>query len=202
VRHDRRRTRLLWRRKTRGHARCRTSPAQRPQQSGGEFSPTDPTTRADHEALQIRATSSAISFSPWPDQQSLSSSTQNIRQNHRLRRNLAFQVWAYVSGVAAARVLGLGLEDAVPDAKTLWLYREALAKAGAVEELFDLFDEFLKNKGYLARGGQIIDATTVSVPKQHNSREDKGGQYFVAEATRHTNPIFPLLPPLANARQD
>ena len=32
----------------------------------------------------------------------------------------------------------LELEDAVPDAKTLWLYREALAKAGAVEELFDL----------------------------------------------------------------
>jgi hypothetical protein len=39
----------------------------------------------------------------------------------------------------------LELEDAVPDAK--WLYREALAKAGAVEELFDLFDGFLKNKG-------------------------------------------------------
>ena len=45
------------------------------------------------------------------------------------------------------RFLGLGLEDAVPDAKTLWLYREALAKAGAVEELFDLFDGFLKIKG-------------------------------------------------------
>ena len=41
-----------------------------------------------------------------------------------------------------------------------------------MEELFDLFDEFLKNKGYLARGGQIIDATIVSAPKQHNSRED------------------------------
>src|SRR5467141_3701279 len=63
------------------------------------------------------------------------------------------------------RFLGLELEDAVPDAKTLWLYREALAKAGAVEEL-------LKNKGYLAMGGQIIDATIVSAPKQHNSRED------------------------------
>ena len=70
------------------------------------------------------------------------------------------------------RFLGLGLEDAVPDAKTLWLYREALAKAGAVEELFDLFDGFLKDKGYLAMGGQIIDATIVSAPKQHNSRED------------------------------
>src|SRR5437660_8472649 len=70
------------------------------------------------------------------------------------------------------RFLGLGLEDAVPDAKTLWLYREALAKAGAVEELFDLFDGFLKNKGYLARGGQIIDATIVSAPKQRNSRDE------------------------------
>ena len=49
------------------------------------------------------------------------------------------------------RFLGLGLEDAVPDAKTLWLYRAALARAGAVEKLFDLFDGFLKDKGYLAR---------------------------------------------------
>jgi hypothetical protein len=47
-----------------------------------------------------------------------------------------------------------------------------LAKAGAVEELFDLFDGFLKNKGYHAMGGQIIDATIVSAPKQHNSREE------------------------------
>jgi Transposase domain (DUF772) len=40
------------------------------------------------------------------------------------------------------RFPGLGLEDAVPDAKTLWLYREALAKGGAAEELFGLFDGF------------------------------------------------------------
>jgi hypothetical protein len=70
---------------------------------------------------------------------------------------------------SSMRFLGLELEDAGPDAKTLWLYREALAKAGAVEELFGVFDGFLKNKGYLAMGGQIIDATIVSAPKQHNS---------------------------------
>src|SRR6195256_4477220 len=70
------------------------------------------------------------------------------------------------------RFLGLELEDTVPDAKTLWLYREALGKAGAVEELFDLFDGFLKDKGYLAMDGQIIDATIVSAPKQHNSGEE------------------------------
>jgi transposase, IS5 family len=43
------------------------------------------------------------------------------------------------------RFLGLGLEDRVPDAKTVWLYREGLAQAGMVEALFRQFD------GYLAR---------------------------------------------------
>ncbi len=70
------------------------------------------------------------------------------------------------------RFLGLGLEDAVPDAKTLWLYREALAKAGAVEALFDMFDGHLKEKGYLAMGGQIVDATIVAAPRQRNSRNE------------------------------
>jgi transposase, IS5 family len=70
------------------------------------------------------------------------------------------------------RFVGLGLEDTVPDAKTLWLYREALAKAGAVEALFDLFDGYLKAKGYLAMGGQIIDATIVAAPRQRNSRDE------------------------------
>jgi len=38
------------------------------------------------------------------------------------------------------RFLGLGLGDRVPDAKTVWLYREALAHAGKVDDLFKLFD--------------------------------------------------------------
>ena len=70
------------------------------------------------------------------------------------------------------RFAGLGLEDAVPDAKTLWLYREALTKAGAVEGLFNRFDGYLKARGYLAMGGQIIDATIVPAPRQRNSRGD------------------------------
>ena len=69
------------------------------------------------------------------------------------------------------RFLGLDLEDAVPDAKTLWLYREALARQAGGRVVF-CFDGFLKDKGYLAMGGQIIDATIVSAPKQHNSREE------------------------------
>ena len=38
------------------------------------------------------------------------------------------------------RFLGLGLGDRVPDAKTVWLYREALAQAGKMDEVFKLFD--------------------------------------------------------------
>jgi hypothetical protein len=38
------------------------------------------------------------------------------------------------------RFLGLGLGDLVPDANTIWTFREALTKAGAVERLFELLD--------------------------------------------------------------
>ena len=70
------------------------------------------------------------------------------------------------------RFLGLGLEDRVPDAKTVWLYREALAQAGLVEALFKQFDGYLARQGYIARGGQILDASIVPVPRNHNSREE------------------------------
>ncbi|MCS5601744.1 MAG: IS5 family transposase [Paracoccus sp.] len=70
------------------------------------------------------------------------------------------------------RFLGLGLEDRVPDAKTVWLYREGLAQAGVVEWLFMQFDSYLARQGYIARGGQILDASIVPVPKNHNTREE------------------------------
>lgn len=70
------------------------------------------------------------------------------------------------------RFLGLGLGDRVPDAKTVWLYREALAQAGKMEELFGLFDGHLARRGYIARGGQILDASIVPVPRNHNKREE------------------------------
>src|SRR5512147_1798968 len=59
------------------------------------------------------------------------------------------------------RFLGLGIEDRSPDGTTLWLFREKLAKAGRIEQLFDRFDRHLGAKGYIARGGQIVDATLV-----------------------------------------
>ncbi len=71
------------------------------------------------------------------------------------------------------RFLGLGLGDRVPDAKTIWLFREHLAQAEAVENLFARFDKHLAKAGYLAMGGQIVDATIVAAPKQRNTDAEK-----------------------------
>jgi IS5 family transposase len=57
------------------------------------------------------------------------------------------------------RFLGLGLSDAVPDANTIWTFREALKKADAVDALFRQFDAALRDAGFLAMSGQIVDAT-------------------------------------------
>ena len=71
------------------------------------------------------------------------------------------------------RFLGLGLGDAVPDANTIWTFREALTKAGTVERLFELFDRQLRAAGYFAMSGQLVDATIVAAPKQRNSKAEK-----------------------------
>jgi transposase len=63
------------------------------------------------------------------------------------------------------RFLTSGIEDCIPDGTTLWLFREKLAMAGVIKKLFDHFDQHLGAKGYAACGGQIDDATIVSVPK-------------------------------------
>ena len=71
------------------------------------------------------------------------------------------------------RFLGLGLSEAVPDANTIWTFREALKRANAVDALFHRFDDTLKGTGYLAMGGQIIDATIVAAPKQRNTEAER-----------------------------
>lgn len=71
------------------------------------------------------------------------------------------------------RFLGLGLDGAVPDATTVWLFRERLVKAKAIDKLFARFDAALTDRGYLAMGGQILDATIVPAPKQRNTDAEK-----------------------------
>ncbi len=64
-----------------------------------------------------------------------------------------------------AGTLGLNPEQSVPDAKTIWLFREQLVKLDLIQELFMDFDVNLTQAGFTARKGQIIDASFVEVPK-------------------------------------
>jgi IS5 family transposase len=76
------------------------------------------------------------------------------------------------------RFLGLDLADAVPDANTIWTFRETLTRARingkpAIEVLFKAYEAELSKAGFLAMGGQIVDASIVAAPKQRNSDGEK-----------------------------
>jgi transposase len=62
------------------------------------------------------------------------------------------------------RFLGPGLDDAIPDATTILLFRGQLLQADAMKKLFNSFDGQLSEKGYLAMSGQLMDATLVPAP--------------------------------------
>ena len=71
------------------------------------------------------------------------------------------------------RFLGLDLHGRTPDARTIWLFRELLTRAKAVDVLFARFDAHLRDRGYLAMGGQMIDASIIAAPRQRNTDAEK-----------------------------
>ena len=74
--------------------------------------------------------------------------------------------------LSVQRFLGLSLADKVPDANTIWDFREKLIQGGAFEKLFVCFKEALTQQGLIAKEGKVVDATFVDVPRQRNSREE------------------------------
>ena len=70
------------------------------------------------------------------------------------------------------RFLGLELAGNVPDARTVWAFREALKEHQLVDALFERLNQVLAALGVELKSGQIIDATFVPVPIQRNGREN------------------------------
>ena len=70
------------------------------------------------------------------------------------------------------RFCGLANAANIPDRTTVWTLENRIGEAGA-KALFDGVCAQLLKQGFIARGGQIIDATLVPAPKQHNSRGEK-----------------------------
>lgn len=93
-------------------------------------------------------------------------------------RSCVFSASAFMTGCRTP-----GLSRRRPG--TIWLFRELLVRAKAVEKLFDAFDARLRDHGYLAMSGQIVDATIPrdglparpragsAAPKQRNNDAEK-----------------------------
>lgn len=70
------------------------------------------------------------------------------------------------------RFLKLEENDLSPDRNTFWHFNNELAKNEIIDKLFIRFDEYLNQQGYSAKGGSMVDASFVEVPKQRNKREE------------------------------
>ena len=88
-----------------------------------------------------------------------------------------------IDSASAQRFAGLSPHDKVPDSRTIWLFRDTLAKStlpgegdsegiDGVRALFDLFHRELAAKGLLCREGRTVDAMIVEVPRQRNPKEE------------------------------
>lgn len=80
--------------------------------------------------------------------------------------------YAILDRLSFMRFPGLGINDPVPDAKTIWLFRDKLTAAGMVEKLFSHLDKQLDKDGIIVHKGKLVDASIVEVPVQRNSRDE------------------------------
>ena len=70
------------------------------------------------------------------------------------------------------RFAGLEKSRRIPDAKTVWVWRERLKKQDLIGDLSEAVGRQLAQAGFIARGGQIIDASIVTAPVQHHRSEE------------------------------
>jgi len=70
--------------------------------------------------------------------------------------------------------LGLQIGDDIPDAKTLWDFKQRIEEDGreGSRRLFEAFGQILETKGLVGREGSIVDASFVEAPRQRNDREE------------------------------
>ena len=77
----------------------------------------------------------------------------DFQVSYQLRDRLSWQ-----------RFAGIELGERVPDEKTVWAFCEHLTKVGAIEETFYWFNRHLREEGFEAKGGTLIDATIIETP--------------------------------------
>lgn len=88
--------------------------------------------------------------------------------------------------------LGLSSGDRVPDARTIWSFKEQLTDKKLYDSLFADFDKFLREKNLIMNQGVIIDGSFVEVPRQRNTHEEnkaikegRGDELWTGDGERH-----------------
>lgn len=94
------------------------------------------------------------------------------------------------------RFFGFDLGGTMPDENTIRHYRNRLTTSGTLEALMQAFEQQLRERGYLAMGGQIVDATLVPAPKQRNTEEEK----VAVKAGKSAKQIWPGKPNKAHQK--
>ena len=68
----------------------------------------------------------------------------------------------------------IGVESVldVPDARTVWKYRNDLSHNGVYDMLFKRFYEYLESQGLILHSGKIMEASFMVSPRQRNTRQE------------------------------
>lgn len=70
------------------------------------------------------------------------------------------------------RFLDIGQGDPIPDAKTIWVFRERMEKEKMLKVLFEKLNYWIQKQGKIVKQGSSIDGTLVDAPVQRNTREE------------------------------
>jgi hypothetical protein len=84
--------------------------------------------------------------------------------------------------------VGLHKNALVPDAKTIWLFRQKLVEASALQPLFDQTLSQIDAFGFIAQGGQIVDATIMESRKPGKQRAPEGVDALCPAQQRQIDP--------------
>ena len=76
--------------------------------------------------------------------------------------------------ISFQRFLGLSIDSTIPDAKTIWLFKEKLTQSQNGKTLFNRFNKYLKESGLIVQKGSIVDATIIEKPRKHTDSYDDG----------------------------
>lgn len=87
------------------------------------------------------------------------------------------------------KFVGIRDGDRIPDAKTIWVFKDKLAEQNVHKSLFDAFQTQLEASGYHARSGQIVDATIHEV-RRPRSKDSNAYETPSSKAQRDPNATF------------